>query len=267
MMSDPQPAATNLSGIAAVLQAIAWPLVAIFFLLIYRSRIGLALDVISQKIREAKHLKAGQVEIDTAEAISKVANQVAESASVQDVKKEIPETQIEAARVIGEKLKSAPIGTTQKVDLAERSINALIDEYEKTRREMRSGPARTRAMDEITAKIRAYAIAARPLLPSLVQGSRPGERLTAICILQVRPEVGYFYWLVGRIMEEDQAFLLFHASLAILALVKTHSDLKDESAAKAVRAALDHVKGYSGGGGPDPNTVDVLNEVLSRLGR
>jgi hypothetical protein len=46
-----------------------------------------------------------------------------------------------------------------------------------------------------------------------------------------------------------------------------HSYLKNNAATNAVRAALDHVNGFRGAGGPDPNTVDVLNEALSRLER
>ncbi len=254
---------STLGGIAAILQAVAWPLVAFLFFLIYRTKVGAIIDVIVQKLGEAKHLKAGQIEIDT-EAIDRVVDQAGRAANQQEVKKEIPGNQIEAARLVGEKLDASPVAFSQKLDAVHRWIYGLVDEYEKVRRDLGSCLARTRAMNEITAKIRAYALVAHPLLPSLMEGSQPGERLAAICILQVKPELGQFYWLVDRIMQEEQAFILFHASLAILELVKTHRYLSRETSGEAIRSALEHVNGFSGGK-PDQNTVDVLNEALSLL--
>jgi hypothetical protein len=133
------------------------------------------------------------------------------------------------------------------VDAVERSIGDLIDQYKSVRREMRSGPSRTCLMNEITAKIRAYAIVALPLLPSLTQDGRAGERLAAICILQVKPDAAHWYWLVERVRKEDQAFLLYHASLAVLALVKANPFLNQDAAARtAIRAALNQVGASAG---------------------
>jgi hypothetical protein len=114
--------------------------------------------------------------------------------------------------------------------------------------------------------MRALSIAARPLLVTLMSGEKSGERLAAICILQVRPELGYFDWLVERVMEEDQPFILFHASLAILALIKSHPYVKPEIASQSIRAALERVVGFKGGK-PDQNTIDVLTDALSLVSR
>ena len=96
---------STLGGIAAILQAVAWPLVAFLYFLIYRTKVGAIIDVIVQKLGEAKHLKAGQIEIDT-EAIDRVVDQAGRAANPQEVKKEIPGNQIEAAILVGEKLRA-----------------------------------------------------------------------------------------------------------------------------------------------------------------
>jgi hypothetical protein len=261
-----ETAPTTLTGIAAILSAIAWPLVAVAFFLIYRTKLISIIDILTVKLREAKHVKAGQLEIDTEQQIGQVLNETSAAAGGQVITREIPEGQIHAAELVGDRLNAAPISLSQKLDIVHKQIYELVQEYDDTRQNMPSGPARTRQMNEIAAKMRALSIVAYPLLRFLTAGKKPGERLAAICILQVRPELGYFDWLIERVMKEDQAFILFHASLAILELVRTYSYLRPDIAAEAIRNALDRVTRFSGGK-PDQNTIDVLNEALSRLTR
>lgn len=247
------------------MQAVAWPAIALLFLVLYRTKMASIFDVLIQKLKEAKHLKAGQLEINTAvEEIQRIVNRSAESAGGQDIKKEIPESQIKAAQLVGEKLDSAPISYSQKVDVAHRQVYDIVEEYEGIRRAEPSGPRRTRSMNEIAAKMRALAVVAYPLLPSLMSGKRAGERLAAICTLQVRPELGHFHWLADRLMQEEQPFVFFHASLAILELVKSNPFISRETAEPPIRKALEHMSSFRGGN-PDQNTIDVLNEVLKKL--
>ena len=264
MASDPSTGATTLSALAALLQAIAWPITVGLFLLIFRARIGLILDVLAQKLRDAKRVRAGQVEIETAQELGQVLDHTGQKARSAEIEKQIPDSQIRAAHLVRERLTAAPIAFSQKLDVVYEQIYELVDEYEKTRRNLPSGHNRTRLMNEIAAKLRALSIVAYPLLPSLTTGKRHGERLAAICILQVKPELGYFEWLIDRIMQEDQPFLLFHAALAILEMMKSHPYLKPESASESIRRALERVHGFTGGQ-PDQNTIDVLNEALSLL--
>jgi hypothetical protein len=254
---------TTLNAIAALIQAIAWPIVALLFLLLYRAKIGSLFDVLIKKLKEARHVKAGQLEIDTAEEIQQVVQRTAEAAGVQDIKKEIPENQIKAAQLVGEKLDAAPIAYSQKVDVVYRQVYELVDEYETTRQMLPGGPRRTQTMNETAAKMRALAFAAYPLLPSLMSGKKTGERLAAICTLQVKPELSHFYWLVDRIVKEEQPFIFFQAAVAILELVKSHSRISREVAEPAITAAIEHLRTYRGV--PDQNTIDVLSEALQRL--
>jgi len=265
MASDSASTATTLSGIGAILQALAWPLTVVLFLLLFRGRLGLILDVLAQKLKEAKRVKAGQVEIDTAEEIVRVLNKAGEEAKAEKLEKNIPQHQIQAANLVQERLAAAPIAYSQKLDVIYKQMYDLVEQYETTRRELPSGPRRTRSMNEIAAKMRALSIVARPLLPTLMAGKTHGERLAAICILQVEPELGYFDWLIDRILQEDQPFILFHAALAVLELVKTHPYLKPEIARQLIGRALTRVSSFEGGT-PDQNTIDVLNQALSLLG-
>jgi hypothetical protein len=266
MVGESSPTAPTLTGIAAILQAVAWPCVAIVFFLLYRTKLISILDILALKLRQAKHVKAGQIEIDTEQEIHEAVEKAGEQASEQGFWKEVPEKQVQAARAVGDKLQAAPIEFRDKLDFAHREIYDLIDQYESVRRSMPSGNLRTRKMNEIAAKMRTLSIAVYPLLTSLVKGRVPGERLAAICVLQVRPELGYFDWLIERVMREDQPFLFFHASLAILELVRTFPYLSTEIAGKSIRDALQRIRSFPGGR-PDQNTIEVLEQALAKLGK
>jgi hypothetical protein len=265
MTAEPATSTPLLNGIAGILQAVAWPTIALVFLLFYRADLGAIIAAVSQKLREATHLKAGQIEIDTEKAIRDEVSKAGADADSQAFEKEIPAGQIRTAQSVGEKLSSAPIAFSQKIDVIYKQVSDLVEEYEKVRREMRGGPTRTHRMNEIAAQMRAISIAARPLLSTLMIGAKHGERLAAICILQVGPELGYFDWLIDEVMEEDQPFVFFHASLAVLELVKTFPYLNTETASRSIQAALDRVTSFRDGP-PDQNTIEVLSEALSKLG-
>lgn len=264
MIAESDTSSSIVSAIAALVQAAAWPIVALLFLVCYRAKLSNILDVLTQKLKEAKYVKAGQVEIDTAEQINQVVSSTGESANVDVSQRKVPKSQIKAAELVSKKLEAAPIPYSQKVDLAYQQVYDLVDEYERIRREQQPGSKRTRIMNEIAAKMRALAVVVYPLLPTLMSGQRTGERLAAICALQVRPELGRFDWLVDRVMQEEQPFVFFHASLAILELIKSNRLINREVAEPRIRAALAHMQGFREGR-PDQNTIDVLNEALEML--
>ena len=56
-----------LSAIAAILQALAWPLVVALLFIVFRARISVLLDVLTKKLATATKLKAWQFEMETAE--------------------------------------------------------------------------------------------------------------------------------------------------------------------------------------------------------
>jgi hypothetical protein len=264
MLTESQPVATTLGSIAAILQAVTWPLVAVLFFVIYRAKVGAVIDIFADKIKEAKHVKAWQVEIDARAEVDRVVNEAGQAATVQEVRSEVPEEQIRAARLVNEKLTALPIAYEQRLAMVRDSVYELVEKYESLRRSTPGGEDRTRIMNQISAKMRALAIGAYPLLPSLMEGKRPGERLAAICILQVQHDPGRFHWLIDRVEAEDQPFLFFNAALAILEIVRDHQYLPKDIASKSIGEALSHLKGFRGGK-PDQNTIDVLEEALRQL--
>jgi len=143
-------------------------------------------------------------------------------------------------------------------------IYELADQYESVRADMPSGGPRTRKMNEIAAGMRTLALAGLPLRTTLTKSETAGRRLAAICMLQVEPRLRYFRWLIDRLKTEDQAFILFQATLAIRELVKKRLYLNADETRVAINDAISVISAFQGGP-PDQNTLDVLNEALELL--
>jgi len=265
MTSESQSTVQALAGIAAILNAVAWPVLIAFLLIIYRSKIWSLLEVITKKIETATTFKAWQFQIETAEQeIKKVVKETGEAAGDGIQQGEIPKSQLDAAKEINKRLEQSPLSDQGALAVVEHQVQSLVREYELIRTEMPTGTQRTRRMNEVAGKMRALSLAARPLLRSLISGESAGERLAAICFLQVVPEFGYFSWLIERLMQEKQAFLLFHAAIAVSKLVQSHQYNDGAKVKDSIQRALQHVSSFKGGS-PDQNTIDVLSEALERL--
>ena len=254
-----------LSGIAAILNAVAWPLVLVAVIIAFRSKIATLFDVLTKKLATASKVKAWQLEIESAEQdIKDVVDKAASGASVQQLGAKIPENQLQAAQEVDKRLRDAPISQSSALGVVQKQIRAQCDQYEQLRNEMPGGSLRTRRMNEIAAKMRSLSLAARPLLDSFVSSQSVGERLAAICILQVAPDYNYFPWLIERIKTERQPFIFFQAAVAVLELVKGGSYRGNSSVKREIESALQHVSSFAGGT-PDKNTIDVLNLALSKV--
>jgi hypothetical protein len=267
-LTDPPTASpSTISSIAAILQAIAWPLVAALLLVIYKSKTGKLFDVLTRKLETATKVKAWQVEIETAvQDVQDVVQRTGEGAKGQTLDANIPEAQVRAAHEVNKRLQESPLSEQRAAGVAQRQMQVLVSEYDELREGMPGGSARTGAMNEVAAKMRALSLAARPVIRSFISGNSPGDRLAAICILQVVPESGFFPWLVDRIKTEEQAFILFQASVAILELIAKGRGAYDREVVKrGINQALQHVKNFKGGT-PDRNTVDVLTQALAEVG-
>jgi hypothetical protein len=183
----------------------------------------------------------------------------AKSAAGRDTTKPEPTVQeIEAAARVSRIAESADLS-----DIRARLLE-FAREYEATRSNMKPGPERTRAMNGIVAKMRTISMAATPLLGELANDqTSPGKRLAALAILQLSPDVNYLKWLVER-MTVEQPFVFFHASLAILAMVRRYGTQAQDELMKAIKQSLDSVQSFSGGP-PDRNTIEVLRTAQSEL--
>lgn len=254
-----------LSSIAAILQAVAWPLVAAFFLLVFRLRIATLLDILGQKLATASKFKAWQLELEsTSEQIKQVVKEASDSAAPTQSMGPIPRSQIQAAEEVQARIRSSPLPDSRALPAVREELNSLIQRYDQIRHDLPSGPARTRMMLSVIAGMRALALAAQPLLPQLTISPTSGGRLAAVCTLQISPDIVYFDWLVERLLKETEAFLLGQTSVAVLELVK-HKTYSDKAHIELeINKAIQHISSYKGGT-PDQSSLEILRNALSMV--
>lgn len=207
MTDQPTSWAALFSSIAAILSAIAWPVVVAWFLFVNRIRIAFLLKVLGRKLSSAKKLKVGQFELEEEleEAVSEAGAKVDEA----DTSKAVPKDQLQAAVNLRKKVIHSSVPKSEALQAVRDQIFDLAEQYESVRADMPSGAMRTRKMNEIAAGMRTLALAGLPLRTRLTRSEFAGERLAAICMLQVEPRQRYFRWLIDRLKTESQAFILF----------------------------------------------------------
>jgi len=259
-MTDQPPSwAALFSSIAAILSAIAWPGVVAWFLFTNRTRIALLLKVLGRKLSSAKKLRLGQFELE--EELEEAVNEAGATVNEVDKSKTVPKSQLQAAENLKKKVKEASIPKSEVLEAVSGQIFDLAAQYESVRAHMPSGSMRTRRMNEIAAGMRTLALAGLPLRTKLTRSEIVGERLAAICMLQVEPRPRYFRWLIERLKTEDQAFVLFQAALAVLELVKKRLYINSEETRSAINDAISTISAFQNGP-PDQNTLDALNEAV-----
>ncbi len=188
-------------------------------------------------------------------------SEAGEEANEADISKTIPKNQRQAAEDLKKKVANSSVPKSEVLEAVKGQILKLASEYESVRTRLQSGPVRTRRMNEIAAGMRTLALAALPLRTELTRSQMAGEKLAAICMLQVEPRPRYFRWLIERLKTESQAFILFHAALAILELVKKRFYVNVDETRSAIEEAIGVISQFQGGP-PDQDTLDALNEAL-----
>jgi len=160
-------------------------------------------------------------------------------------------TTLDAAQRAGEHTATADLSAVRA------QVLALAEEYEETRRSMRTGDARTRAMGVVASRMRSLALPAYPLLAELTASQSTGQRLAAISILETIPTPEYLLWLADRLSVE-KPFLGYHASVALLQAAR---NLRS-SCAKDVHEALERAsQNLRQSDWQDPNQVEVLKRA------
>jgi hypothetical protein len=253
--------AALLSSIAAILNAIAWPGVVLWFLLANRVRLAFFLKVFGDKLNAAKKVKVGQIELD--DLVEDAVVQAGVQSGEASPSKSIPKSQLEAAKELSVKVKSADVSEPEVLDSVRRQIDELAQAYEASRK-LPGGSPRTRRMNAIAAGMRTLAIAGQKLRNELTESESVGRRLAAICILQVEPRPRYFKWLIQRVKEETQPFVFYQAAVAILLMVKKGLYFNPDDARADIAEALNVIQSFQGGP-PDKNTIDALTEALQFL--
>jgi hypothetical protein len=269
---SPPPKPDVLTGIAAILAAIAWPVLVGTVLYLFREPLGQLLVAIVGIAASSGKVRIWQVEFDR--TVQAQLDQSETSARETKTSYNIPEQQLGATIPVGEVqaanrvrnlLDKAPADTirAEVLDSIRSRMLGFAQEYESTRASMPSGPDRTNAMNAVAAKMRTLALAADPFLDEFhADTGSPGKRLAAVCILQLAPNMNYVPWLAER-MSVEHPFIFFHASVALLRAVRGYGAQHKDDLRQAIQKSLDTVNSY--GELRDMNTVRTLTLALSEL--
>jgi hypothetical protein len=188
----------GLTAIAALINAIAWPALALLVIVRFSPQLVAFLQRMTKV--ELFGLKA---EIET--ELNKSAK---EAAAMSGLSKAPSQDEMRRAE------KVQKIVTPSDLALVREQVDALATEYETIRATMPSGDTRTRRMEVVVSKMRTIGRAAYPLRYDLFQSSSPGRRLQAIASLQIVPDYELLDWLADRIRAE-KPFIAYHALIAL----------------------------------------------------
>jgi hypothetical protein len=264
--------ASLISGVAAIVSAIAWPMLILAILIWFRKPISGLAQAAVEIAQSASKVKIWQIEFDrdvqqeletsASEALktpldARITSDGADAA--------VRASELKAASRVNSLITEAPTYAVRGnlLDSIREKMNALAQEYDATRASMSPGPERTRVLDVIAAKMRTLGLAALPFLDEFSKDlSSPGRRLAAICILQMAPDLRYVSWLCERVSVE-QPFVFFHASIALLNAVRRYGSTNGDALRQPIESALQKLKSFQGI--PDASTVDTLTNALSEL--
>lgn len=232
-----------ITSIAALSSAIAWPIVFIVFVFLFRTGIKSAIARLADLLDRIRNVKLGWVEAK----LDALADRASERGQVTT------EQTITAAQISSDSL---------DFGLADvfREMDKLCLQYDGLRRTQPSGHVRTQAMTRIIVKMRALGPAASVRLEAYKTSGSAGSRLAAIAIMQMAPHCGDVAWLLERFRVETP-FLFYHAALALTNVANTEPEIKKSEAIRAAWAALDIVKSFTGS--PDRETIIVLESLVT----
>jgi hypothetical protein len=242
-----------LTGVAALVGAIAWPATVFLIVYIFRTELRTSLNklpILLDRLKKAS-LPGLSLELD------RVAD--AEAQSGADKSGNVTPRQIEAATRIAVQTREIDPQTLL------RELDRLCLEYDSLRRSLPAGEKRTRAMTRIIVKMRSLAPSLLDFLDMYKGSGSAGSRLAAIAMMQMAPSVADLDWLKDRFSTEHP-FIFYHAALA-LQNVANISDTpeKKRRLREVVQEALAIVKAFAGP--PDQGTIEVLDMLLSSLPR
>lgn len=267
-----QPAHDVLSGIAAILSAVAWPALILTLLIWFRKPLGSLLRAAVSIAETAEKVKIWQIEfdravkqqLDTAASTAEKAP-IDAAAAISSASAPAAATELKAASKVNRLVADAPTTTVREtmLDSIRERMVGLASEYDATRAGMPSGAFRTRAMNVIAAQMRTLGIAAVPFVDEFSKNpSSAGMRLAAICILQMAPDMRFVPWLCDT-MHLEQPFVFYQSSLALLNAVRKFGRSHRSALQKPIEDALERLKAFSGT--PDAGTIETLDTALKEL--
>jgi hypothetical protein len=236
----------HLNAAAAIIGAIAWPLIVLFVLLTYRKPLAKLLDNL-----ESFTLPGG-FQAKLQKAVEREAQTVIQANP--DATKQVTADQVVAAERVGR------LAAQSDLMVAREQMIELAKQYERVRGAMPPGEERTTQMEIVVTKMRTLAIACRPFVTDFVQSGDPGVRLAAIAILQVTPDARYLGWLSQRFKEETP-FVAYQTGVALLTAARVSDQVNRAAVEQAILTAKDAL-------GKDAQSTDrsrLLEQALSEL--
>jgi len=240
-----------LTGVAALVGAIAWPVAIFLIVCIFRIELRSTLSkvpILLERLRKAS-FPGLSVELD------RVADAEAESGANKSGN--ITPRQIEAATRIAVQTREVDPQTLL------RELDRLCLEYDSLRRSLPSGTERTRAMTRVIVKMRSLAPSLLDFLDIYKGSGSAGSRLAAIAMMQMVPQSADLDWLKERFSTEHP-FVFYHAALALQNVANIcDTPEKKKRLREVAQHALATVKAFAGP--PDQGTVEILDMLLSSL--
>lgn len=239
--------ASIVTAFAALISALAWPILLAAVVIHFRKAISAGLDRVPEMMSRAHKAKLGWLEIELRQ-VADIAN-----ASPKDKGVVSPE-QIRSAAKVEVFSQDLSLGDLRY------QVEKLCIEYEDIRRKLPSGQKRTQAMDAVLAQMRTIGPSISFMLDDLKRSSRAADRLVAVAIMQMELSRADPNWLLLR-FSEDVPFIFYHASLILENLVRTISGEDKVELIDVAQNALEIVEGFEGA--PDSATVNVLNSIIA----
>lgn len=245
-----EASAKLLTGIAALVGAVAWPLTFLALIALFRNELRPILSKIPMLLDKIRKASLAGINLELDQVAAEVDNS-------QNENGKITARQVEAAARIA--IQTQEVGPQALLN----ELDRLCLEYDSLRRSLPSGHERTRAMTRVIVKM-------RPLAPSLVEyidayksSGSAGSRLAAIAMMQMAPRVADLSWLRDRFPSE-QPFVFYHAALALQNVANVSDTPEKRKLLREVaQQALSTIKNFTGV--PDAGTIKVLEVLLSSV--
>lgn len=244
MRSDPE----LISSIAQLTAALAWPLMALIALLMFRSEFRAIFTAAAALTKRLKSMEGygfrGELE------------SVAEQADQQSpaVAARISIGQIRASERV--KAEADAIGEVALL----RQLDRLCGEYDLTRRKSPPSLERTRAMTRIIVQMRTLGPSLSQHIDVYKSSGSPGSRLAAVAMMQMEPRKLDLSWLVDR-FRVDKPFIFYHAALALQNAANEATPANSAGLYEAAKEAMTIVEDFDGE--PDEETLEVLAAIIA----
>lgn len=239
--------AEYLKAIADLIGAVAWPIAAMVFVVLFRKQlIAFIGGVESVKVFGAEIFLKVKRELDQS---------AKEAADATGLSSAPSEREVSRAAIVETLLSGSDI------DIVRKQAMELATEYDRTRHSMPPGDERTRQMEIVVSKMRTIGRAFFPLRHEFASSASPGQRLMTIAALQVEPDYDMLDWAADRIGSE-KPFVGYHALVALLSAARGPSAKLQLS---AIEAAVRRARQYEGAIGRDTDRRRILESIESSL--